>query len=57
MASATAMGGEVAEGLGTVPKAGDVAPPFDLPGLGGGRVRVPDPDGRAVLLSFLRHAG
>lgn len=40
-----------------VVEVGDVAPGLDLPGLEGGRVRVPDPDGRAVLLSFLRHAG
>ncbi len=39
------------------PHVGDLAPALDLPTLDGGRVRVPDPGGGVVLLSFLRHAG
>jgi len=39
------------------PQVGEIAPALDLSTLDGGRVRVPDPGGGVVLLSFLRHAG
>jgi len=44
-------------GVQAGPGVGDPAPAVDLVALGGGRVRVPDPGGRVVLVSFLRHAG
>jgi len=39
------------------PRTGEPAPPFDLPTLDGGRVRLTDEPGRPLILSFLRHAG
>jgi thioredoxin-dependent peroxiredoxin len=36
---------------------GDLAPPLDLPVLGGGRLDLAALRGRPVLVSFLRHAG
>ncbi len=50
-------GGRMRSGRTAPPEVGEPARPLDLPRLGGGRVRVPDPEGRIVLLSFLRHAG
>jgi peroxiredoxin Q/BCP len=39
------------------PAVGDPAPGFDLPELGGGRLRLEDLRGRPLILTFLRHAG
>ncbi len=36
---------------------GQPAPPLELPTLDGGLLRLADLRGRAVLVSFLRHAG
>jgi peroxiredoxin len=39
------------------PEVGDPAPPLELQTLEGSGFRLEDERGRAVLLTFLRHAG
>jgi len=41
----------------TPPREGDPAPALDLPALGGESFRLADRVGRAIVVSFLRHAG
>ena len=43
--------------MATPPRVGDPAPPIDLPALDGQRFQLADREGRAVVVSFLRHAG
>lgn len=43
--------------MATPPQIGDPAPPIDLPSLDGQRFQLADREGRAVVVSFLRHAG
>ena len=41
----------------TVVRAGEKAPEFTLPAVGGGQVSLGDFRGRPVLLVFIRHLG
>jgi hypothetical protein len=43
--------------MSNAPTPGTAAPPIDLPAIDGGRVRLGDPPGRPMIVSFLRHAG
>jgi peroxiredoxin len=43
--------------MASPPKPGEPAPPIDLPSLQGERFQLADRQGRAVVVTFLRHAG